>query len=323
MILALIDHDNGKLNEVSLEMLTLGRQLASDLGVALESVLIGNNASDLAADLQNYGVTRVHNVTHAQLDDFAPEAWGKSLAQLTQSLNPEAVLAPGSDKGNEVLAYTAAQLELPMAANCSAIKAGEVYELTRVRWGGSLLEDATLEAPIKLMSVAAHMIVAETAPAASLELSDFVPELSDKDFRVKVTRRELSEADKVSLTDAKVVVSGGRGVGSTEGFESLEDLAGLMGAAVGCSRAVTSHGWRPHSDQVGQTGARVAPELYIACGISGAIQHLIGCKGSKYILAINTDKDAPLVTKADYAVIGDLHEVLPAISAELKKQGYA
>lgn len=323
MILTLIDHDRGNLNKISLQALTLARKLAMDAGVGLESALIGEETRGLAQELQQYGVSKVHFVTHQHLNDYAPEAWADSLAQIITAQKPKALIAPGTERGNEVLAYVAAKLNLPMAANCTTVKAGEVFELTRIRWGGSLLEDAKLSGEIKLLSVAPHVISAESAPASHLVIEEITPELTSKAFRVKITRRDMSAGDKVSLTDAKLVVSGGRGVGSAEGFKPLEELASLVSGAVGCSRAVTSHGWRPHSDQVGQTGARVAPTLYIACGISGAIQHLIGCKGAKHILAINTDKDAPIVTKADYAVIGDLHEILPAISAELRKQGYA
>jgi electron transfer flavoprotein alpha subunit len=323
MILTLIDHDRGQLNKISLQALTLARKLAEDAGVALESVIIGDEARPLVQDLQKYGVTKVHLVTHPDLNDYAPEAWAESLVQIAKTKNVKALITPGTERGNEVLAYIAAKLDLPMAANCISVKSAEVFELTRIRWGGSLLEDATLSGDIKLLSVAPHLIPEEIKPASTYAIEDITPELSSKAFRVKVTRRDRASEDKVSLTEAKLVVSGGRGVGSSEGFKPLEDLAGLLSGAVGCSRAVTSLGWRPHSDQVGQTGARVAPTLYIACGISGAIQHLIGCKGAKHILAINIDKDAPIVTKADYAVIGDLHEILPAISAELRKQGYA
>jgi electron transfer flavoprotein alpha subunit len=132
-------------------------------------------------------------------------------------------------------------------------------------------------------------------------------------------RREEPEVGKVLLTDARVVVGGGRGVGSAEGFAALEELANLLGGAVGGSRVVTNLGWRSHADQIGQTGARIAPELYIACGISGAIQHIVGCKAAKRILAINTDKDAPMVARADYAVIGDLQEIVPALVQELQR----
>jgi electron transfer flavoprotein alpha subunit len=140
------------------------------------------------------------------------------------------------------------------------------------------------------------------------------------DFIVHVTGREAPERGRISLTDAKVVVGGGRGVGSTEGFADLEELAALLGGAVGGSRVVTSAGWRPHADQIGQTGLRIAPDLYIACGISGAIQHIVGCKAAKHILAINTDEESPIMGVADYAVIGDLHAVVPAISAEIRRR---
>jgi electron transfer flavoprotein alpha subunit len=147
----------------------------------------------------------------------------------------------------------------------------------------------------------------------------FAPQLSDADLAVAVARRLEPDLSGVSLADARVVVGGGRGVGSPEGFADLEELAGLLGAAVGVSRVVTSQGWRPHTMQIGQTGMRIAPDLYIACGISGAIQHIVGARAAKRILAINTDPEAPIMAVADYAVIGDLHEVVPAISAELRE----
>jgi electron transfer flavoprotein alpha subunit len=149
---------------------------------------------------------------------------------------------------------------------------------------------------------------------------DHHPAIEDRDLAVRVTGREAPATGSVSLTDARVVVGGGRGVGSAEAFAALEELAALVGGAVGGSRVVTSNGWRPHSDQIGQTGLRIAPDLYIACGISGAIQHIVGCKAAKRILAINTDPDSPIMGVADYAVIGDLHQVLPAITAEIRRR---
>jgi electron transfer flavoprotein alpha subunit len=157
--------------------------------------------------------------------------------------------------------------------------------------------------------------VAASAPAL---VAAFVPELTDRDLRVRITSRVPAEAGKVSLADARVVVGGGRGVGSADGFAQLDELAALLGGTVGVSRVVTSAGWRPHAQQVGQTGTRIAPDLYIACGISGAIQHIVGCRAAKSILAINTDRDAPMVTRATYAIIGDLHTVLPAVIAAVK-----
>ena len=320
MILGLIEHDRGALNKVSLEMLTLARSLTEALNLPLEAVLIGADGQALAEGLAAYGISKVHLVQHDQLTDYAPEAWAQSIIHLIEVEQPQAVLAAGTDRGNEILAHIAAKSNLPLAANCTEVTPGESYRVTRVRWGGSLLEEAELHGEPKLLTVAPHTIAAEEAPlVGTLTLNPVTPVLTDKDFRVRVADRVEAAKDQVSLTDARVVVSGGRGVGSTEGFESLEELAALLEGAVGCSRAVTNEGWRSHADQVGQTGARVAPDVYIAAGISGAIQHYVGCKGAKTIIVVNTDPEAPIIAKAHYAVIGDLHEVLPAVNEEIRK----
>jgi electron transfer flavoprotein alpha subunit len=295
--------------ELSLEALTLAR----GLGGPVEAVAFGEAPGGLGA----YGVSRIHVV---RLDGYAPGAWAQSIVGLVESLTPEAVLAAGSDRGQEVLAHAAVRLDAPMAANCIAAQPGDPWLVTRQRWGGSLLEEARLHGSLRLLTVAPHGLVAEqAAQATEPEVVELVPALKDDDFRLRVSRLEAPAAGTVQLGDARVVVGGGRGVGSAEGFATLEELARLLGGAVGGSRVVTNLGWRPHSDQIGQTGARIAPDLYIACGVSGAIQHMVGCKGAKRILAINKDPQAPIVARADYAVIGDLTEILPAVVAELKR----
>ena len=248
---------------------------------------------------------------------FAPAAWAQTLVDTAREQGATAIIAPGSDRGNEVLAHVAAKLDQPMAANCTAIAAGDPVSVTRVRWGGSLLEEAQLHGSPALLTTAAHAVAAE--PIASVQTVAISDGVSDADRAVHVSETVPAGGGGVSLADADVVVSGGRGVGSAEGFSEIEELAALLGAAVGCSRAVTSAGWRPHSDQVGQTGTKISPEIYIACGISGATQHMAGCKGAKHLLAINPDGEASILASADYAVIGDLHEVVPAISAEIRK----
>jgi electron transfer flavoprotein alpha subunit len=245
--------------------------------------------------------------------DYAPAAWARSIAEAVQREAASAVLAPGTDRGNEVVAHLAAMLDAPMAANCVSITLGDPATVTRIRWGGSLLEDALVHGSPLLATVAPHAVTAE---AAEVELTHLTP---SQDGAVTVAEHIPTSTSGVSLADADVVVSGGRGVGSAEGFAVIEELAALLGGAVGCSRAVTSAGWRPHTDQVGQTGTKISPEIYIACGISGATQHLAGCKGAKKLLAINPDAEASIYASADYAVIGDLHEVVPAISAEIRK----
>ena len=211
----------------------------------------------------------------------------------------------------------AARLDLPFAANCTRGRGRRC--VTRVRWGGSLLEEARIHGELPLLSVAPHTVAAARGRAAAPEVEAFAPAARRRRPGRAGGRARGEVTTGVSLAEAKVVVSGGRGVGSAEGFGMLEELAGLLEAAVGCSRVVTSAGWRPHTDQVGQTGTKVSPDLYIACGISGATQHIAGCKGAKKILAINSDAEAPILASADYAVIGDLTEIVPAITAELRK----
>jgi len=250
-------------------------------------------------------------------EGYAPAAWAQTLVELAQQRGAGAVVAPGTDRGNEVLAHIAAKLDQPMSANCMTVTPGDPATVVRMRWGGSLLEEARVHGSPLLLSAAPHAVAA--APVSDVEVVTVSASASEADSVVRVSETIPASTAGVSLADADVVVSGGRGVGSAEGFAIIEELAALLGGAVGCSRAVTSAGWRPHSDQVGQTGTKVSPEIYIACGISGATQHMAGCKGAKRLLAINPDGEASIFASADYAVIGDLHEVVPAISSEIRK----
>jgi electron transfer flavoprotein alpha subunit len=257
-------------------------------------------------------VTGVRTLHVAEIDGgYAPQAWARAIA----SLGPTTVVAAGTDRGNEVLAHAAVMLGGVFAANVIRADGDAV---TRQRWGGSLLEEARLHGDVKLMTVAPHAVAIEPSEGQPA-VESFAPPLQPEDLAAQVVERVETSTGGISLADAPVVVSGGRGVGSAEGFASLEELAGLLGAAVGCSRAVTMAGWRPHTDQVGQTGTKISPELYIPCGISGATQHMAGCKGAKKLLAINSDPDAPIMATADYAVVGDVLEVVPAITAELRR----
>jgi electron transfer flavoprotein alpha subunit len=316
-VLVLVDAPGGEPDRLSLEALTFAR----DLKAPVEAVLFGRGAEKLGA----FGIATAHVSGDERLAGAVPEARAAAIVQLIEQVSPSAVVAAGSDRGNELLAHVAARLGQPMAANVvSAARDGDRLRLTRQRWAGSLLEDAWLDGSPKLLTVAPHAVAAEPASKATSPLvSAFEPQLTDRDSRVRVRPVEAAAASGISLTDARVGVGGGRGVGSSEAFSELEELAALLGGAVGVSRVVTSAGWRPHADQIGQTGLRIAPDLYIACGISGAIQHIVGCKAAKRILAINTDAEAPIMDVADYAVIGDLHHVVPAISAELRRRGVA
>jgi electron transfer flavoprotein alpha subunit len=313
MILVVVEHDRGTLSPASLEALTAAR----GLGGEVHALTLGAAADALAGELAAHGAAVVHQVHSELLSDYGPEAWGEAVAQAVAALQPGAVLACGTDRGNEVMAQAAARLDLPFVANCTEIDPSS-WAITRVRWGGSLLEQCTLTAATKLLTVAHHTFEAAPSPAAGAAQALTVS-LDPSLARTAVAER-VERAAGVTLATAPLVVGGGRAVGSAEGFAPLEELATRLGGVVGCSRAVTNNGWRNHTDQVGQTGTRIAPDLYIACGISGAIQHWVGAMASKKILAINTDAEANMVSKADYAVIGDLHKVVPAITAEIVRR---
>jgi electron transfer flavoprotein alpha subunit len=319
VLLVLCEHADGAPTDVSLQALTLARGLAQ--GGAVDALLVGPGGREAAADLGAHGVVTAHVAEHDALVAYAPDAWARTVCDTAERLGAGVVVAPGSERGNEVLARAAARAGEPMAANCIAASPGQPLALTRIRWGGSLLEEARLHAGRAFLTVAPHALAIEAGGGGSTAaVEPFAAELDDADLVVRVRERVAAAAGGVSLADAKVVVTGGRGVGSPEGFAPIEELAAELGGAVGCSRAVTMAGWRSHTDQVGQTGTKIAPEIYIACGVSGATQHLAGAKGAKRILAVNTDPEAPIMTSADYAVIGDLHEVVPAITAEIKRR---
>lgn len=348
-VFCLVELDGDAAADASLRALTFARGLAAAGDGAgdgardgLAAVVFGPvvadtvaSGSQLAADLAAFGVADVYAVTG--IEGYAPAAWAAVLAGLPSA---RAVVAAGTERGNEVLAHLGAVTGLPMAANCVAAEvsaapdgrdaagsdAGE-WRLVRQRWAGLLLEEAVLSAPAALLTVAADVVAAVPAEvpgaAAIREITphEIAPAL---DAGLVISAAETpAGGGGASLATARVVVGGGRGVGGAEGFAPLEELASLLGGVVGVSRVVTSEGWRPHSMQVGQTGTKITPELYLACGISGAIQHFAGCSGAKHIVAVNTDPAAPMVTRADYAVVGDLHEVVPALVKALRERAPA
>ena len=323
MILVLVETDASGAVEVSREAITFARSLAAEGGgVPIDAVVIGAVPGGLVDQLAAYGVREVHHATGDAFSAYSGAAWAAAVQAVQQAKSSVVVLAAGTPRGNEVLAHVAARSDVAMAANVIAFEGLAPFVVTRQVVGGAALEQMALDDRPALFTVAGHAV--EPVPAdvpGAATLVEVTPEVADADLVARVVSTEEPEPDQSgSLKSARVVVGAGRGAGSADGFKDLLELTELLHGSLGVSRVVTSLGWRPHHEQVGQTGSRISPDLYVPCGISGAIQHWAGCSSAKTILAINSDPDAPMVTKATYAVIGDLHEVVPAINEEIRRR---
>jgi len=319
-----LEPDGATVTDASLRALAFSRSLAGPAGEDVTAAVLDAPdaalASEARAALAAAGVRTAHVADLGEAAGYAPLAWAWALAELATTglatTGPaSAVVAAGTDHGQEVLAHLGAITGLPMAANCLTAARGDggQWQLTRQRWAGSLTEEAVLDGDPALLTVATDAVAPAPAETpAELAVAPFRPSLADGDLTVRATV-SAERGGGVSLATARVVVGGGRGVGGPDGFGPLEELADLLGGTLGVSRVVTSQGWRPHRQQVGQTGTRITPELYLACGISGAIQHMAGCLSARTIVVVNTDPDAPILAHAQYAVIGDLGQVIPAL----------
>ena len=313
MILVFVEAGEGGIVDTSLETLRFARELAGDGQVDA----IGRGLAAQAELLGKHGVRTAHDLSGADYEGWSAAATAKAIVETGSSAT--VITAAGTQRGNEVLAHVAVRLDTTFAANAVAVESREPLVVTRQVMGGGALEEVRLGGTPSVFSVAGHAVeaVAVDGPAAEVVQVATQPDPADLVARVAETSPGEGESAR-GLKSARLVVGAGRGAGGPDGFGDVQELAGLLGGVVGVSRVVTSLGWRPHHEQVGQTGSRIAPELYVACGISGAIQHWAGCASSKAILAINTDEDAPMVTKATYAVVGDMHEVLPAVIEEVR-----
>jgi electron transfer flavoprotein alpha subunit len=335
-VLCFLEADGAAVAPGSLRALSFAAEAA--VGHDVTAVLVGPGGESIAseealgAQLTGHGAAALCLVATDGLTGYAPAAWARALQQLAAGSDVTMVVAAATDRGSEVMAHLGAMTGMPVAANClsAAPATAGSWQLVRQRWAGSVLEDALLEAPLALLTVAADALAADPLGADHLEahggpagtilpVRRFTARLDDADL-IGCAVESAAQAGGTSLATARVVIGGGRGVGGPEGFAPLEELASLLGGVVGVSRVVTSEGWRPHRQQVGQTGTKISAELYVACGISGAIQHMAGCLGARHIIAINTDPAAPIMSRADYAVIGDLAEIIPALVSAIRAQ---
>ncbi len=314
-IFVITEQHDGAFRKVTFETVSEGRRIADGLNTNLTAVVMGSGVENITGELEKYGADKILVADDPILAEYTTDAYTNVLANIIKPLDPELIIIGASTQGKDLAARLAARLDAGMAMECVAIRlenSGLVF--TRPMFGGKVLAEVEIEGTPKIAAVRPNvMSIAESPKTASVEKADVLA----GDVATSVIETKAEAGDKVELTEADIIVSGGRGTGGD--YAVIEELAALFGGAVGASRSAVDEGWRPHSDQVGQTGKVVSPNLYVACGISGAIQHLAGMSTSKYIVAINKDPEAPIFAKADFGVAGDLFEVVPEIIEEVKK----
>ncbi|MBU0730486.1 MAG: electron transfer flavoprotein subunit alpha [Proteobacteria bacterium] len=316
---------NGRIAPVSFELLGIGRELAAQRKVRLSAVLIGSGLEGQAEELVAYGADTVYRVDAPALEYFTDDAYGNVLEDLIREHRPEIVLAGATAIGRSFIPRVATLMGTGLTADCTNLEIREedgALLQTRPAFGGNVM--ATIVCPYTRPQMATVrplvMRPNEYDKVRRGEIIDFTPAPGRMDSRVKVLRNVNEEADQVNITEADIIVAGGRGLESEKGFSLIKDLADVLGGAVAASRAAVDSGWISYPHQVGQTGKTVCPKVYFACGISGAIQHVVGMQSSKTIVAINRDSEASIFDVATYGIQGDLFEVLPVLVDKLKQR---
>ncbi|MDY0082396.1 MAG: electron transfer flavoprotein subunit alpha/FixB family protein [Ignavibacteriaceae bacterium] len=315
-VLSIIEQREGNIKKISYEAVSVGASLAKELNLEFEAIVIGSEVKELSS-LGNYGAAKITHLKNADLHNFSSSAYSDLISSYAKEINASVIISGNTSFGNELAPRIAVKLQAACIVDCVSlvVEAGEIIA-TRPVYAGKAFVKSKLHSDIKIFTIRPNVFKAEKVNDQSAEIK--VEEISNPNLKAKVVAYKKSEG-KLDVAEANIIVAGGRGMKGPEHFNLIESLAEVLGAAVGASRAVVDAGWRPHSEQVGQTGKTVSPSLYIACGISGAIQHLAGMSSSKYIVAINKDKDAPVFSIADYGIAGDVFEILPALTEEIKK----
>jgi electron transfer flavoprotein alpha subunit len=321
-IMIVAEQRDGELRKISYELTSQGRRLADKMGEPLTAVLLGSNIKEKAKGLGKYGADKVLVADDDRLATYTTDAYVSVIAQLAEALEPAIVILGASVQGKDLSGRLAARLGVGVAQDCVALSLDNGNLVAkRPIYAGKAYATLTFKDSVPQIATARPNVFELNEPdeSKSVEVADAEFSIDDSQLKTKVIKFQQEAGGKVDLTEAERIVSGGRGMKGPEHFPLLEELADLIDATVGASRSAVDAGWRPHSDQVGQTGKVVSPNLYIACGISGAIQHLAGMSTSKLIVAINKDPEAPIFLKADYGVVGDLFEVVPALTEEIRK----
>ncbi len=316
-ILVFIEERQGSVKKGSLEALSAGRRLANEVGGPVIALCVGS----ADAKLGEVGADKVLVAKSDALNSYSAIGYAATLVQAAAQVQPRIILASGTSMGRDFLPRAAARMKVGLAQDCTEMKiAGGELECVRPIYAGKALATVRLPRVPAMVTLRPNVFpLVEANPGSSAEISEFVPQIDPAVIRAKVVSVEASAGQKIELTEANIIVSGGRGVKGPEYFPLIQALADALGGAMGASRAAVDAGWIDHQHQVGQTGKTVSPSLYIACGISGAIQHLAGMSSSKYVVAINKDPEAPIFKLADYGIVGDLFQVVPALTEAVKK----
>ncbi len=310
--LVFIEQRNGAVKKSSYEAASAAAELASKVSGTVEGIAIGNDIEGL----QKFGISKIHHFKNADLLNYSPSAYTEIISKFFNENGFDSLFFGATAMGKDLAPRTAVHIDAGLAIDCVALNIAENEIIaTRPVFAGKALIDLKITSPKKVFALRPNVFSAN-ASSGSAEIS--LHEVQSPNLKVKVTELKKSEG-KLDVAEADIIVSGGRGMKGPEHFKLVEELADVLGAACGASRAAVDAGWRPHGEQVGQTGKTVSPNLYVALGISGAIQHLAGMRSSKYIVAVNKDKDAPIFQIADYGIVGDLFEVVPAMINEIKK----
>ncbi len=314
-VLAITEQLDGVFRKVTYEALSEGRRIADRLDCNLTAIVLGADVENISKELKQYGADRIIVADNPALYEYLTDAYANVIAEFISKENPAVVILGASTQGKDLSARLSARLNAPLAMDCVSIRFEDKNLIaTRPMYGGKVLADVSLDGNPQILAIRPNaMAIANAAGAGSIEKLD----TDIGNTALQFIEKSL-DTGKVELTEADTVVSGGRGMGGPD-FTVIEELAQLLDGAVGASRSAVDEGWRPASDQVGQTGKVVSPNLYIACGISGAIQHLAGISSSKVIVAINKDTEAPIFSKADYCIEGNLFEIVPLITEEVRK----
>jgi len=316
-ILAVLEQRDGQIKRSGFEAASTAANLAKDVSTTAEAVVVGDVISNID-EVSKYGIQKVIHIKNSDLANYSSSGYTDLISDFAKESGYDIIILSNTALGKDLAPRLSIRLDAGCVVDCIKVNvSGSELTFTRPAYAGKALLDVRLLSNKKVITLRPNVFKAQVLDNPS-PAEIVVKEVSDINLKSKVTSFKKSEG-KLDVAEADIIVSGGRGMKGPENFHLIEELADTLGAAVGASRAVVDAGWRPHSEQVGQTGKTVSPTLYVACGISGAIQHLAGMSSSKYIVAINKDKDAPIFSVADYGITGDLFEIVPALTAEIKK----